>query len=81
MQIELIQPLDDEPSGYRDFLAAGNSGAHHHAWFCDDYRAQVAAARAGRAELQSGSWGAVHFVYYHPLEGEERIGELVEMND
>ncbi len=82
LQIELIQPVNDEPSAYRDFLAAGGSGPHHDGWFCDDYAGETAAAaRAGRTELQSGAWGAVHFVYYHPLDGEQRIGELIEMSD
>jgi len=82
LQIELLQPVDDQPSAYRDFLAGGGSGAHHHGWFCDDYPAAIDAARAaGRSELQSGRWGALHFVYYHPLDGEELIGELIEMSD
>ena len=82
LQIELIQPVNDDPSAYRDFLAAGGQGAHHHGWFCDDYAAEVdAAERAGRAELQRGNWGAVHFVYYHPLGHDEMIGELIEMSD
>lgn len=82
LQIELIQPLDDRPSAYRDFLAAGGSGPHHHGWFCDDYAGELdAAARAGRSELQRGRWGALHFVYYEPLAGEPLIGELIEMND
>lgn len=81
-QIELIQPVDGEPSAYRDFLAAGRSGPHHHGWFCPGYAAEVAAAaRAGRAELQSGRWGALHFVYYEPAAGEEMIGELIELGE
>lgn len=82
LQIELIQPVNDEPSAYRDFLAAGGNGAHHHGWFCNDYAAEIdAAERAGRAELQRGNWGAAHFVYYHPLGHDEMIGELIEMSD
>jgi hypothetical protein len=82
LQIELICPLNDQPSPYRDFLAAGRSGPHHHGWFCDDYAAELAAARtAGRSELQSGRWGELHFVYYHPLAAEEMVGELIEMSD
>ena len=46
-----------------------------------DYSAEVAAAeRAGRTVLQEGRWGAVHFTYYQPLAGEQRIGELIEMS-
>ena len=32
-------------------------------------------------ELQRGRWGAVHFVYYQPRDGEEMIGELIEMGE
>jgi Glyoxalase/Bleomycin resistance protein/Dioxygenase superfamily len=79
-QIELIQPVNDEPSAYRDFLAEGRSGDHHHGWFCDDYPAEVlAAAAAGRSELQHGNWGAVRFTYYEPAREGEMVGELIEM--
>jgi Glyoxalase/Bleomycin resistance protein/Dioxygenase superfamily len=82
LQIELIEPVNDERSAYRDFLAAGGNGAHHHGWFCNDYSAEIdAAERDGRAELQRGSWGAAHFIYYHPLAHDEMIGELIEMSD
>jgi len=82
MQIELIAPVNDEPSAYRDFLAQGGNGAHHRGWFCDDYAAELdAAERAGRIELQRGEAAGAHFVYYHPLGNEEMIGELIEMSD
>jgi hypothetical protein len=82
LQIELIQPINDQPSAYRDFLAAGGSGAHHDGWFCEDYGSEVdAATRAGRSELQRGDWGGLHFVYFHPLPGEQRIAELIELSD
>jgi len=82
LQIELIEPVNDERSAYRDFLAAGGNGAHHHGWFCNDYSAEIdAAERDGRAELQRGNWGAAHFIYYHPLAHDEMIGELIEMSD
>jgi hypothetical protein len=81
-QIELIQPTDAQPSSYRDFLAAGGDGEHHHGWFCTDYAADLrAAADEGRVEHQRGRWGALHFAYYEPLAGEPMIGELIELND
>lgn len=43
--VELIQP-GTAPSPYREFLAAGRSGAHHVGTFADDYDAQLAAAKA-----------------------------------
>ena len=82
MQIELIQPVNDAPSAYRDFLAAGGNGVHHHGWFCDDYGADLdAAERAGRVELQRGDAAGARFIYYRPLADEEMIGELIEMSD
>lgn len=82
LQIELIRPVNDEPSTYRDFLASGGSGPHHHGWFCQDYAAATAdAARAGRVELQRGGRGASQFVYYEPRNSSEMIGELVEMDE
>ncbi len=42
LQIELIQPLDDEPTPYRDFMAAHGTGLHHVARFVDDFDAAVA---------------------------------------
>jgi hypothetical protein len=82
LQIELIQPLNDEPSTYHDFLAAGGNGPHHHGWFCQDYAAATAdAARAGRVELQRSGKGASHFVYYEPRNSSEMIGELVKLGE
>ena len=82
LQVELIEPVNDQPSAYRDFLAAGGNGAHHHGWFCDDYAAELdSAKRDGRAELQRGNAAGARFVYYHPLGHGEMIGELIEMSD
>lgn len=36
LQIELIQPLDDTPSLYRDFLASGAEGVQHIAYWTED---------------------------------------------
>jgi NADPH:quinone reductase len=82
LQVELIQPVNDQPSAYRDFLAAGGNGAHHHGWFCDDYVAELdAAERDGRVELQQGSAAGARFVYHRPLGHDDMIGELIEMSD
>ena len=51
VQLELIQPLDDEPSSWRAFLAVGRSGFHH-CGFCvepHDYQRSVARAKASGA--------------------------------
>jgi Glyoxalase/Bleomycin resistance protein/Dioxygenase superfamily len=43
VQLELIQPLDDAPSSYRAFLAAGRSGFQHCGFFVEphDYQRSV----------------------------------------
>jgi hypothetical protein len=43
LQIELIEPLDGEPSPYCDFLAERGPGLHHVAYFTDDFDAALAA--------------------------------------
>jgi hypothetical protein len=42
LQIELIAPLDDEPSPYRDFVAGHGTGLHHVGRFVQDYDAALA---------------------------------------
>jgi hypothetical protein len=46
MQIELIQPLDDNPSVYRDLIARRGYGFHHVGIACTDVEAQVPGYRA-----------------------------------
>src|ERR1700681_1677621 len=46
LQVELIQPLDDHPSPYRDFQSSFGSGLHHIAHFTNDYDAALASYRA-----------------------------------
>jgi hypothetical protein len=81
LQVELIQPLDDHPSPYRDFLAARGSGLHHVARFPDDYDAAVAACVArGRLPYYEGrGLGAdQRFSYYESGAHDGTVGELVE---
>jgi Glyoxalase/Bleomycin resistance protein/Dioxygenase superfamily len=55
LQVELIQPLDDHPSPYRDFQGAYGSGLHHIAHFTNEYDAAIAAYRArGRIPYYQG---------------------------
>ena len=46
MMIELIQPLGDAPSVYRDHNGRGAEGLHHFARMCADLEQSVAAAEA-----------------------------------
>jgi hypothetical protein len=67
VQLELIQPLDDEPSSWRAFLAAGRSGFQH-CGFCvepRDYQRSVAQAKASGATIQQMmSFSGAHFAYF-----------------
>ena len=67
VQLELIQPLDDEPSSYRAFLAAGRSGLQH-CGFCvepHDYQRSVAQTKASGATIQQMmSFSGAHFAYF-----------------
>jgi len=55
LQVELIQPLDDHPSPYRDFRRTYGNGLHHVAHFTDDYDTALAAYRArGRTPYYEG---------------------------
>ena len=58
LQVELIQPLDDHPSPYRDFRAAHGSGLHHVAHFTDDYDAALAAYRGPGARPTTRAGGS-----------------------
>jgi len=82
VQIELIRQMNDAPSAYRDFIAAGGAGFHHFGWFCADYAAAVAAAGATNATvLQKGSWTGIHFVYYETTESILPPAELADLDD
>ena len=78
VQLELIQPLDDEPSSWRAFLAAGWSGFHH-CGFCvepRDYQRSIARARAsGATMLQMMSFSGARFAYFLP---PGRVGSPIE---
>jgi hypothetical protein len=80
LQIELIQQLNDEPSMYRDFLAAGREGLQHIAYWTetmDDSLAHIAAL--GYQIGQSGTVGENgRFVYYAT---EAHPGTVVELSE
>jgi len=78
IQIELIQPLDDEPSMYRDFLAAGREGLQHVACWSDDYDETLAAAQAAGFRVgQGGSFAPdARYVYF---ESDGHPGTVIEL--
>ncbi|MBO6638207.1 MAG: VOC family protein [Roseitalea sp.] len=51
LQIELIQPLDDHPTPYRDFLKKGQEGMHHVAFWSETFAQDLERAEAAGFEL------------------------------
>ncbi len=80
LQIELIQQRNDAPSMYRDFLAAGNEGLQHVAYWTERFEEALADARSrGFGVGQSGEIGeAGRFVYF---EQEAHPGTVVELSE
>ncbi|MBM3672286.1 MAG: VOC family protein [Actinobacteria bacterium] len=81
MQIELIQPVDDTPSIYREFLDAGHEGYQQLAWWVRDFDAVTQAANAaGWSQVFRGD-GVVSFAYYETDPIVTTIVEVAELND
>lgn len=80
LQIELIQPRNDAPSMYRDFLAAGNEGLQHVAVWTEQMDVDLLAIAAAGFEIgQAGRIGkSGRFVY---LETETHPGTVVEVSE
>jgi len=81
LQIELIQPLDDEPTPYRDFRAAHGTGLHHVARFVDDYDEAVAGYVTRGLEPFFGGRGLTEkqrFSYFDTETHGGTCSELIE---
>ena len=81
LQVELIQPLDDEPSPYRDFQSDYGSGLHHVAHFTDEYDAALASYRAkGRIPYYEGRGLTAdqRFSYFDSPSHGGTVNEVVE---
>ncbi len=79
LQIELIQPLDDAASAYRDFLQTGQQGLQHVSSWPDDYDAILNRfIQEGGQVVQSGRIGGTRFAY---LGGEGHPGTIFEIAD
>ena len=81
-QIELIQPLDREPSPYRDFAARRGEGLHHVARFTDEFDAAMARCRAlGRQPYYHGRGLSAdqRFAYFEAGSNDAgAVNEIVE---
>jgi hypothetical protein len=76
-QVELIQPRDDGPSMYRDFLAGGREGLQHVSAWPVDYDGVLRAALARGLKVgQSGDTSRGPFAYF---ETEARPGTVMEI--
>ena len=80
LQIELIEQLNDAPSMYRDFLAAGREGLQHVAYWTEKMDEDLARlASLGYQVGQSGTVGENgRFVYYTT---EAHPGTVVELSE
>lgn len=85
LQIELIEPIDNEPSGYREFLVAtgGRGGLQHvSSWptpdaydrYHDDYVA------SGGEILFQGRGGRTRFVYFDTAHDFGTIFEMADLD-
>ena len=82
LQLELIQQHGDDPSIYREFLAAGREGFHQLAWWAVDFVAvRRKADDAGWPVVFSGDSGDVRFVYFELDTAISTVVEVMELND
>jgi hypothetical protein len=81
VQLELIQPRNDAPSMYKDFLDSGREGAQHIAYWSNEFQALLdRALAAGYTIGQEGSIGGEQgrFAY---LDTEVEQGTVIEISD
>ncbi len=81
LQIELIQQMNDAPSMYRDFLAAGREGLQHISYWTMDYqRIYDHALSLGYKVGHEGEIGGPQgrFSYF---ETEAHPGTVIELSD
>ena len=78
MQLEFIEQLNDAPSPYLDFLAAGRRGLHHFGVLVDNLEAELAAfASRGKEVVFRGSTAQdFRFAY---LVDDEHPGSMIEL--
>lgn len=81
LQIELLQPRNDVPSMYRDFLRAGRQGVQHVAYWTEQFDADLARAQAaGFSVCMGGEVGDNgRFVYFEDRSGLP--GTTIELSE
>ena len=82
LQIELIQPQNDEPSMYREFLGAGREGLQHLGYLVDDFEGVVAGCLARGWQIgQRGSLQGCRFAYFDTEAHSGTVLEVIEGSD
>ena len=78
IQIELIQPMGDHASDWRDFLMATGGGVHHLAFNVSGLRKQQTPKldSEGYPVLQEGGWDGGEYVY---LDSADKLGVTLEL--
>jgi catechol 2,3-dioxygenase-like lactoylglutathione lyase family enzyme len=78
LQIELLQPLDEQPSLYRELLQSRHDGPHYVTYWVDDLAAAMQPLQQAGAEViqSGGAEGAGRFAYLK-LPGQP-LFELLE---
>jgi catechol 2,3-dioxygenase-like lactoylglutathione lyase family enzyme len=81
LQIELLQPRNDVPSMYRDFLRAGHQGVQHVAYWTESFDADLARAEAaGFVVCMGGEVGENgRFVYFE--DRSNLPGTTIELSE
>jgi catechol 2,3-dioxygenase-like lactoylglutathione lyase family enzyme len=84
LQVELIQPRNDAPSIYLDFLRSGREGAQHVAYWTTDFEADLARLTAqGFKVVMQGEVGRNgRYVYFATEDGPGgHSGTVVELSE
>ena len=78
IQIELLQPLDDEPNAWQEFLDTRGEGMHHIAFEVKGIgEAYVEAyGAAGMPAFMSGGWDGGEYIY---ADSHDALGATVEL--
>ena len=81
MQFELIQPRNDAPSAYKDFLQTSGGGQHHLGFLADDLDASVERGRSLGYQMEQEGFitNAGSFVYMSKGEIPGTMIEFVPM--
>jgi len=81
MQIELIQPLGDNPGIWRDIVPFGQAGFHHVGLYCTDYDAERAALLDTGAEMAfEGLMMGARTCYVDTVKSVGFMTELITAN-